>query len=190
MRIVGGRHRGRKLMAPEGRDTRPTSDRTRESLFNVLLHGIEDFELEGVACADLFCGTGALGLEALSRGAVRAVFVDNGAEALLLARRNAAGIGEVGNIVTLKLDATRLPPPAGAVGAPLGLVFLDPPYESGMAHPALQGLANKGWLKDGAVAVVEVAAKEAFQPPRGFTVSTERTYGAAKVIFLRYEPPL
>ncbi|MEO5337170.1 MAG: 16S rRNA (guanine(966)-N(2))-methyltransferase RsmD [Magnetospirillum sp. WYHS-4] len=188
MRINGGRHRGRKLAAPEGRDTRPTSDRTREAVFNVLLHGIEGLDLEGAAVADLFAGTGALGLEALSRGAVRAVFVDASQPALLAARRNAAALGEVKNIVTLRLDCTRLPPPPGAAGAPLDLAFLDPPYESGLAHPALQGLAAKGWLKDGAICVVEVAAREPFAPPKGFDALQERVYGRARVIFLRFIP--
>lgn len=190
MRIVGGKHRGRRIDAPEGRDLRPTSDRARESVFNILEHGAPAVALEGAMVVDLFCGTGALGLEALSRGGAKTVLVDIAEEHLRLARRNAGAIGEVKNIVTLRLDCSRLPPPARVVGAPVDLVFLDPPYGSGLATPALQGLAAKGWLKPGAVAVVEVGAKEPFQAPRGYRVLDERVYGAARVVFVKFEPVL
>ena len=183
MRIVAGRHRGRRLAMPPG-DVRPTADRVRESVFNVLVHGFEWDGFEDRGVVDLFAGTGAFGLESLSRGAARAVFVDTNAAALLAIRRNAAALGEAGTTVTLKLDATRLPPPPRAAEASCALAFLDPPYGSGLAIPALACLAGRGWLTPGGVAVVEVAAREPLQPPAGFAVFDERTWGAARVVFL------
>jgi 16S rRNA (guanine966-N2)-methyltransferase len=165
---------------------RPTSDRARENLFNVLVHGL-GVAFEGIAVADLFAGSGALGLEALSRGAARAVFVDSSPDALHAIKANAARLGEWRNVMLLKLDAARLPPPPRLAGGPFALAFLDPPYDSGLALPALQGLAARGWLKPGALCVVEVAALEPFEPPRGFTVADERTWGAARVVFVRFQ---
>lgn len=186
MRIVAGKHRGRTLKAPAGAGVRPTSDRARQAVFNVLAHGVPGFAFEGIAVADLFAGSGALGLEALSRGAAHATFVDRDALALKSVRENAAGLGEWRAVALLKLDATRLPPPALAVQAPCALVFLDPPYGEGLVVPALQALANKGWVGPGSIVVAERGAKETFEPPRGYTLLDERTYGAAKVAFLRY----
>ena len=157
----------------------------RESLFNILEHGLDRAGLDGARVIDAFAGTGAFGLEALSRGAARATFLDVGEAALLAIRRNAAAMGEARNVILLKLDATRLPPPPGAASAPCDLAFLDPPYECGLALPALQGLATRHWLGPGAVAVVEVAAREPLAPPPGFTLLDERTYGAARLVFLR-----
>ena len=194
MRIISGRLKGRALKAPrrgaphrgsEG-DLRPTADRTRESLFNVLAHGIEGWVMDGTTVADVFAGTGALGFEALSRGAGHAVFIDNDAQALASVRKNAGPLGLARQVTLLKLDAGRLSPPPLAAKAPCGLVFLDPPYDSGLVPTALAGLAAKGWIAPGAVAVAEVAAKEALEPPRDFTIIDERTYGAARVVFLRY----
>ncbi len=185
MRIVGGRHRGRKLAAPRGTDVRPTSDRARESLFNVLAHGL-DVEWDGLSVLDVFAGTGALGLEALSRGAAHATFIDRDRGVLHGIRRNGAALGEWRNIALLAIDATRLPPPPRAAATPCGLAFLDPPYESGLGVPALQGLVSKGWLADGAVCTVEVAAREVLDPPKGFSPIDARTYGAARIVFLRF----
>lgn len=192
MRIVGGRFRGRPLKAPRadakgGQDLRPTADRVRESLFNVLLHGIEGADLEGAAVIDVFAGTGALGLEALSRGAVHAVFIDNDKTALACVRRNAGALGVGRQVTLLGLDARHPPPPPLAARAPCPLAFLDPPYVSGLAGPALSGLAARGWLAKGAVCVAEVGAKEALEAPKGFRVLDERTYGKARVVFLRYD---
>jgi 16S rRNA (guanine966-N2)-methyltransferase len=166
---------------------RPTSDRTRESVFNILAHGIPGFVFDGVSAVDAFCGTGALGLEALSRGAARATFVDSDPAALKCAKENAARLGEWRNVLTLRLDATQIPPPPLAAHAPCALAFLDPPYGEGLLIPALQGLGQRGWLAEGAVVVAEMGAKETFEPPRGFGVMQERVYGAAKVVFLRFE---
>ncbi len=185
MRIVGGKHRGRPLKALAGRETRPTSDRVREAVFNILEHGTEGLVLDGAAVIDIFSGTGALGVEALSRGAAHATFIDANPEALNIVRKNAGSLGEGRNITTLKLDAARLPPPPRAARAPCPLVFLDPPYDSELTNPALLGLTAKGWLAAGAVCVVEVASNEPFEAPAKFSVLDERVYGATRVVFLR-----
>ncbi len=185
MRIVGGNLRGRALKAPPGNDLRPTADRVRESLFNVLAHGIGRDALDGRTVVDVFCGTGALGLEAMSRGSGHGVFIDNDAAALALVRKNAGHLGLGRSVTMLKLDAARLPPPPRLAKTPAALAFLDPPYESGLVAPALLGLKDKGWIEKGSVCVAEVAAKEDLDPPKGFEAVDERTYGAARLVFLR-----
>jgi 16S rRNA (guanine966-N2)-methyltransferase len=186
LRIVAGKHRGRALSAIASKTVRPTADRARESLFNILAHGVPGFAFEGASVVDVFAGTGALGLEALSRGAAHATFIDSDPAALRAVRQNAARLGEWRAVTFLRLDAAHLPPPALAAKAPCRLAFLDPPYGQNLVVPALQGLAAQGWLKKGAVAVAEVGTKERLDPPKGFTVIDERTYGAAKIVFLRY----
>lgn len=185
MRIVGGRLKGRTLFAPQGKGLRPTADRVRESVFNILAHGIDGLDLDGITVVDVFCGTGALGLEAMSRGAGHGVFIDFDPGALAFVRKNAGPLGLGRDVTMLKLDAERLAPPPRLAKTPAALVFLDPPYDQGLAGPALLGLKDKGWLAVGAVCVAEVAAKEAFDAPKGFQVLDERTYGAARVVFLR-----
>jgi 16S rRNA (guanine(966)-N(2))-methyltransferase RsmD len=185
MRIIAGKHRGRAIRVPRIEGLRPSADRVRESLFNILEHGIDWAGLDGARVIDAFAGTGAYGLEALSRGSSHATFVDLDAAALAGIRRNAAAIGEARNVALLRLDATRLPPPPGAARAPCALAFIDPPYESGLAAPALQGLASRHWLDRGTLAVVEVAAREPLAPPPGFRILDERVYGAARLVFLR-----
>ncbi len=185
MRIIGGRHRGRPLRSPAGKDLRPTSDRVREAVFNILEHGIDWLGIKDASVIDIFAGTGACGLEALSRGAAHATFIDEDADALELIRKNAGALGEGAKITPLKLDARRLAPPPMAAGTPCGLAFCDPPYNANLSGPALLGLINKGWIGTGSVCVVEVAVKENFDPPVGLSILDERTYGAAKVIFLK-----
>jgi 16S rRNA (guanine966-N2)-methyltransferase len=187
MRVVGGRHRGRRLVAPPGDAVRPTSDRAREALFNILSHG--DFAAAGLPFAgenvvDAFAGTGALGIEALSRGAARAAFIETDRAALGALRGNLAALDEEDSADVFSGDATRPPraPPYAAA-----LAFLDPPYRSGLAAPALVALAQMGWLAPRALAVIELAARELFAPPAGFAILDERTYGAAKLVFLRRE---
>lgn len=184
MRIVGGRHRGRRLVAPPGDQVRPTSDRAREALFNILSHG--DLAAAGSPFAgehvlDAFAGTGALGIEALSRGAARAVFIETDRIALGALRRNLAALDEEDATDIIAGDATR-PPRAPYAAA---LAFLDPPYRSGLAAPALMALAQTGWLSERALTVVELAAKELFSAPSGFAIIDERRYGAARLVFLR-----
>ncbi|MBV9014117.1 MAG: 16S rRNA (guanine(966)-N(2))-methyltransferase RsmD [Alphaproteobacteria bacterium] len=185
LRIVGGVHRGRRLAAPPGDAVRPTSDRAREALFNILSHG--RFAASGLPFADrpvldAFAGTGALGLEALSRGASAAAFIENGREALTVLRRNIAALGEEDRARVIAGDAMR-PPRAGLVCA---VAFLDPPYRSGLAAGALSALAAAGWLGPDALAVVEVAAGEELPAVAGFAALDERVYGAARLVFLRY----
>jgi 16S rRNA (guanine966-N2)-methyltransferase len=186
LRIVGGVHRGRRLTAPPGEAVRPTSDRAREALFNILSHG--DFAAAGLPFGgrpvlDAFAGTGALGLEALSRGASAAAFIENGREALAALRHNVAALGEEDRAHVVAGDATR--PPRAALVCTVAL--LDPPYRSGLAAPALSALAKAGWLMPDALAIVEVAAREELPVPAGFAVIDERVYGAARLVFLRYE---
>ena len=185
MRIVGGRFRGRRLAAPKGDAVRPTADRVRESVFNILAHGLDGTDIEGATVVDVCAGSGALGLEALSRGAVRAVFIDEDGAALKCIRQNATDLGVERDVLMLRLDAARLPPPPLAAGDPAALAFLDPPYGSGLAVPALTGLKTKGWIAAGALCVVEIGGEEALAPPPDFTPLDERLYGAARIIFLR-----
>ncbi len=185
MRIVAGKHRGRRLQALPGADIRPTADRVREALFNILSHAPwarESGGVAGVAVADLFAGTGALGLEALSRGARHVTFVDVDPAACRLIERNARSLDEGDRVTVLRGDATRL------VIAPLAhqLVFLDPPYRGGLAVPALESLAAAGWLAPGALAVVELAKADKLAPPAGFELLDERRYGATRVLFLDF----
>ena len=186
MRVVGGRHRGRRLLAPPGEAVRPTSDRAREALFNILSHG--EFAAAGVPFADenvldAFAGTGALGIEALSRGAARAAFIESDRAALAALRRNLAALDETDSADIIDGDATH---PRRAPYA-CAFAFLDPPYHSGLAAPTLTALAEAGWLAPRALAVVEIAAREDFATPSGFTMIDERRYGAARLIFLRRE---
>jgi len=185
MRIVGGKYKGRALTAPPGKDVRPTSDRVREAIFNILAHSIDWDGFEGSVVLDVFAGTGALGLEALSRGAAHGVFIDNDPGALKCLRGNAAKLGVARDITPLKLDASRLTPPPRAAQTPLRLVFLDAPYGSGLSDQALLGLHHKGWLAAGALAVIELGKDDELSVPRDFEMVDERTYGAARVLFLR-----
>jgi len=187
MRIVGGAFKGRRLAAPGGRDTRPTSDRARESIFNIIQHGLGDWhgDLAGASVVDVFCGTGALGLEALSRGATHATFIDNAGPALAMAKKNAAHLNCWRDVTLLKIDATRLAPPPLASKTPVGVAFLDAPYGQELSFPALIGLRQRGWLTAGGLAVCEVADDEELPPVPGYEILETRTYGAAKVVFLQ-----
>src|SRR3954447_6894763 len=154
MRIVGGRLRGRSLVAPRSQAIRPTADRLRESLFNILAHAYGD-PVSGARVPDLFAGTGALGLEAISRGAAFTLFVDEGAEARALLRANVEALGLGGITRIFRRDATKLGP-AHPV-EPFSLLFADPPYGRGLAEQALASAAVGGWLVPDALAVVEEA---------------------------------
>ncbi|MDA8230851.1 MAG: 16S rRNA (guanine(966)-N(2))-methyltransferase RsmD [Magnetospirillum sp.] len=180
MRIIAGRHRGRRLAAPAGRNARPTSDRAREALFNILAHW-DGVTLDGARVIDCFAGTGALGLEALSRGARHATFVESDPASLAALDDNIATLGERQSTTVIRVDATRLPP----AELPCQVAFLDPPYHSALAGPCLTALIHGGWLEKDGFAVVEVAAKEAFAPPPMVQILDERTYGAARLVFLR-----
>jgi 16S rRNA (guanine966-N2)-methyltransferase len=185
MRIVGGRLRGRSLAAPRSQAIRPTADRLRESLFNILTHAYGD-PVTGARVLDLFAGTGALGLEAISRGAAFALFVDDGAEARALLRGNVEALGLGGTIRIFRRNATRLG--AAHPVEPFGLVFLDPPYGKGLAPPALVSARAGGWLTPDATIVVEESAAAQFAAPEGFAVLERRRYDDTELIFLRLTP--
>ena len=183
MRIVGGELRGRRLSAPRGRGLRPTAERVREALFDVLERGLgRSAPFAEARIVDVFAGTGMLGFEALSRGAAHACFVEHDRAALAHLRRNAERLGLADRVTLVRGEATRLRPAAEACAC----AFLDPPYRSGLAAPALARLAEGGWLDDGAVAVVEHGAREALTPPAGFSALDCRRYGATKIVFLAF----
>lgn len=183
MRIVGGRFKGHSLASPAGHATRPTSDRVREAIFNILAHGIEGFTLDGARVLDLFAGTGAMGLEAVSRGSRFCQFVDDSAEARGLIRRNADTLGVIGQVKIWRRDATRLGPCAPQPG--FDLVFADPPYGKGLANKALASLVEGGWLMPGAVVVVEEAEGTEIVAPETLLPLSQRNYGETQVRFFR-----
>ena len=184
MRVVAGRHRGRAIQAPPGDDIRPTSDQARQAVFNLLAHHplTAGKLLAGAAVLDVFAGTGAMGLEALSRGATHATFIDDAPGAIACIRANAARLGESKRVDVLRADA--LAPPQAQAQATLA--FLDPPYGKGMAARALEALARRGWLAPGGVVVVEHDAGEEIAPPPSFAPFDRRRYGRALFSFLRY----
>lgn len=187
MRIIAGGLRGRVLKAPPDTSIRPSSERLRGAVFDILTHGIDWPGFAGAHVLDLFAGTGAFGFEALSRGAVLTTFVDNAVTSLTTIRENARILGVTDAIVILAHDATTLGAPPWSSGAPFDLAFLDPPYHGGAHPPALRALAEDGWLKPGAILVVELAAKESFAAPDGFRVLRERRQGAGRFIILRHD---
>ena len=184
MRIVAGALRGRPLVAPKGQSTRPTADRARQALFNVLEHAPWSPGLAGLRIIDLFAGSGALGLEALSRGAAFSLLVDNDAAAVGAIAQNVSALGLEDRCETLRRDATRLPP-RGERLDPFDMAFLDPPYARNQAEAALASLVGGGWLAPAAVAAVERGAAEADFAPPGFEILDSRLWGAARVWFLR-----
>lgn len=189
MRITGGSHRGRKISSPDGLDTRPTSDRARQAVFNILHHAgwrTRDL-LDGAAVLDVFAGTGALGLEALSHGAGDALFIEQSPAAVRVCQQNIRDLGLDAAASILKCDALHpLPLPAGK--QPRDLVFLDPPYAKNLGAAALKSLAAKGWIAPGAVIVMEMAKKNPEILPDIFVQMDERAYGVALVKFCVYNP--
>lgn len=190
MRIVGGTFRGRRLAAPRGRATRPTSDRVREALFDILGHGSWCTRLgplpKKANVLDVFAGTGALGLEALSRGAHHVTFIEKDPAACRVIERNARALGAMDRATLLRRNALR--PAAPPADAPVAdLLFLDPSYRSDMAPPALKALRARGWIANDGVSVVEMAADETLEPPRGFVTVDERRYGDTTLVFLTCE---
>lgn len=213
MRIVAGAHRGRSLVAPKGHSTRPTADRARQALFNVLEHAPWSPGLASLRVVDLFAGSGALGLEALSRGAAFCLFADVDPAAAAAIAANLAALRLEDRAALRRWDATRLAPrlsspsagegprrggggataqtspvlpPGGEETRPFDLAFLDPPYGAGLVEPALAGLVTGGWLTSDALAVVELGASEPALTAPGFQILDNRTWGAARVWFLRF----
>ena len=184
MRIVAGTFRGREIHGPASLATRPTSDRVRESLFNILAHGIAGFELEGARVMDLFAGTGALGLEALSRGAKFCQFVEENAEARGVIRKNADSFGAIGQCKIWRRDATDLG--SCAPQSPYGLVFVDPPYGKGLGEKALASLVAGAWLLPGAVVVLEEVETAEVGEVAGLVQVDRRVYGETQVRFYQF----
>ncbi|WPO43470.1 16S rRNA (guanine(966)-N(2))-methyltransferase RsmD [Tardiphaga sp. 42S5] len=182
MRVVGGRLKGRNIASPTTQSIRPTADRLRESLFNILIHAYES-PIADARVLDLFAGTGALGIEAVSRGAKFTLFVDNGSEARALLRNNVEALGLGGVTKVYRRDAADLGP-AHPV-EPFSLVFLDPPYRMKLADKALASLRDGGWLTPGALLVVEEAKDAAFTAPDGFEELERRAYDDTEFTFLR-----
>jgi 16S rRNA (guanine966-N2)-methyltransferase len=183
MRIVAGKFRGKQLTAPADLSIRPTADRVRESMFNILASRLGP-GFDGLRVLDLFAGTGALGLEALSRGAAHVTFVDTGAEARGLIRDHIETFGAGGIAKLLRRDATALGPSGNL--KPFNLVFLDPPYGKGLGEAALAGLRNGGWLAPGATLMFEESSDTEIDWPEGFELEDRREYGAAAVHLLRF----
>jgi len=181
VRIVAGKFRGKALLTPGDDSIRPTADRVRESIFNILMSRI-GHDFTGLKVLDLFAGTGALGLEAMSRGAASVIFVDTGAEARGLIRDNIEAFGLGGVAKLLRRDATD-PGPAGTMGG-IGLAFLDPPYNQGLGEQALTQLRDGNWLDSGATIVLEESRDATVAIPDGFILDDRREYGAAAVHFL------
>lgn len=179
LRIVAGRHRGRRLAAPEGLATRPTAERAREALFAILEQGLPP--LQACRFLDLFAGSGLIGLESLSRGAASALLVDQAAAAVRVIEANITALGEGGRAAVRRADACRL----GPAPSTFDIAFLDPPYGSGLLEPALAALLDGDWLAPGARLVAELGTREPFALPPGLLAEDERRYGAARFVFLR-----
>lgn len=179
MRIVSGIYGGRRLASPADGSIRPTSDKIRGAIFNALLSRID---IEGVRVLDVFCGSGALGLEALSRGAAHCIFVDSSRTSLALTRENAGSL-DVENAEFIRSEAAAL---RECKADPAELVFLDPPYDKGLAVPALQALHDGEWLAQGAVCVLEVEAQFGDVLPEAYSVLNEKAYGTTRVLYLAY----
>ena len=188
MRIVSGLHRGRVLVAPDTRKTRPTSDKARETLFNMLTHAPWAPDLQEARVLDLFAGSGALGLEALSRGACSVLLVDMAGAARQAIKQNIDTLGVASQARWHRRDATRLGTLPEEFTPPFNLVFLDPPYQKGLVTPCLRGLRRGGWLAPQALAVIETEASET-PDLSGWTLHDSRTSGAAKLWFAEVTDP-
>ena len=182
MRIEAGSHKGTRLTVPEGDDVRPTSDRARQAIFNMLIHRFD--AVEGARVLDAFAGSGALGLEALSRGAESLVAMELARPALDALKRNITACHENARALVFACDALK-PPRAQPRFAPCSLVFLDPPYGKGLIQSALGALTNAGWIAPGALIVAEMGSPEDLPAMEGMTIEDERRYGKARIVFFR-----
>jgi 16S rRNA (guanine966-N2)-methyltransferase len=185
MRITGGRFGGRLLAAPQDFRVRPTSDKVRQAVFNILAHGDFGIGLEGARVVDLFAGTGAMGLEALSRGARYCLFIDDDAGSRALLRSNVESLALTGATKIWRRDATSLGPMAPGAGGPFDLAFLDPPYRKNLVAPALSSLEEGGWLAPNALIIAEHALDESLDEVRGLERLDSRAYGDTAVEFFR-----
>ena len=189
MRIVGGNHRGKKLSTPKSTETRPTTDRVREAMFNKIAHGVakhfDDFDIEGANVLDLFAGTGALGLEALSRGAKFAVFVEDAIEPRGLIRSNIEQLEFTGITKLFKRDATYLGPMKRF--QPFNLIFLDPPYNKELGEKALNSAIEGGWFADEALIILEESKSATITWPEGIELLDEKTYGDTTLYYSKWQ---
>jgi 16S rRNA (guanine966-N2)-methyltransferase len=183
MYVIAGKHKGRRIESPEGRDIRPTASRTREAVFNILAHGRygERGLLKG-RMADVFCGSGAMGLEALSRGAASITFVDKSSDALKAAEHNLKYFGETAHAKLIRADSSQLP----TAPHPHEILFVDPPY-NGLGIKSLLTALRGGWLAPQGVAVLEQSWKEPVVIPEGYLLESERKYGNTRVLLLGLE---
>lgn len=188
MRIVAGSLKGRAITAPEGQNTRPTSDRARQAIFNVLEHAAWAEPLDGARVIDLYAGSGALGYEAISRGAAFALFVEIEDEARGAIRENADAWGLMGRTRVHRRSATDLGVRPGSAGEAFDIAFLDPPYRKGLGEQTLARLLEGNWLKPGATVVFERGSDEPEIETPGYERLDARDYGAARVLFLRALP--
>ncbi len=182
MRVVGGRYRGKNLVTPLGLATRPTTDRVRENLFNILSNRID---FNGIRAMDLFAGTGALGIEALSRGAAFCLFVDNAGQARASIRKNVEALALTGNSKIFRRDATNLGPVEGM--KPFDLVFTDPPYGRGLGEKTAQALAQGGWLSSNAIFILEEEKASMPETLDGFSPPDTRNYGDTAIGLFEYQ---
>ncbi len=180
MRIVAGKFRSASIEAPKGLDTRPTSDRVRQALFNVLEHGAPQFDFEGKRVLDLFAGSGALGIEALSRGAKFALFIEDSADARAAIRRNVEALKLTGISKIFRRDATTLGP--AHTLQPFDLIFCDPPYGKGLGELALQSAVEGGWVAEDAIAVLEERAGLEIRLPAPSRLIDQRDYGDTQIV--------
>ncbi|PHS40480.1 MAG: 16S rRNA (guanine(966)-N(2))-methyltransferase RsmD [Robiginitomaculum sp.] len=186
MRIVGGKNRGRNIIAPSGKNTRPTSDQARESIFNILKHAEWSPPMDGAVVIDIFAGSGALGLEALSRGAEFCLFVETEPKARASIRENTVAMGLGGMTRLHRRDATKLRVEPNNLRGPFSHIFLDPPYNKNLARPVLRKLNEQGLIAENAVIIYEMAKDE--EPNlRGYAIHDTRVWGAAKVVFMSLE---
>lgn len=183
MRIIAGKHRGRKIEAPKGKDIRPTTDRCREALFNLLMHGpFDESPVINQSALDLCCGTGALGLEAFSRGAAHVTFIDQNRKSLELAEYNVEALHEQANARFIQSDVVHLP----RASEPVALIMMDAPYRSGLVSPAYDALVAKRWLKPGTILAFEQDHKESFPELENGDIITQRNYGKTRITLVEY----
>jgi 16S rRNA (guanine966-N2)-methyltransferase len=187
MRITGGKFGGRTIVTPKDARVRPTADKVRQAIFNILSHNDfgGGFSLDGARVTDLFAGTGAMGIEALSHGALFCLFVDDSAESRALIRANVEALGLTGDTKIWRRDATDLGAMSPGAGGPFDLAFLDPPYRQNLIDPALRALREGGWLASGALIVAELAEDESAPVATGLVHLDERIYGDTRVVLLR-----
>lgn len=186
LKIIAGKHRGRKIETLQDKEVRPTTGFLREAVFNILMHGQfsgENSPIVGKRVVDIFSGTGAMGFEALSRGAAHVTLVDQNVKAIGAARTTAEKLGELNNVAFLRSDSTNLPP----TRTPCSLAFIDPPYNGNLVKPALNSLVKGGWLENGAIVLIEQAKREdVMEVPEVFEKLDERIYNITRVTLLKY----